>query len=48
MMEVALLHHIKISDTILSDPQLIIHFNVAGAGGFEPPNAGTKILCLTT
>ena len=22
--------------------------NVAGAGGFEPPNAGTKILCLTT
>ena len=21
--------------------------NVAGAGGFEPPNAGTKILCLT-
>jgi hypothetical protein len=20
---------------------------VAGAGGFEPPNAGTKILCLT-
>lgn len=20
---------------------------MAGAGGFEPPNAGTKILCLT-
>ena len=24
-----------------------IQLIMAGAGGFEPPNAGTKVLCLT-